>query len=185
MLNFLRSLLIRLRRWDVALSYTLFQGDSAPPPWLASVGAHWGDSWLWAAVAGLFWWRSSLQPDDERAKTRSALVGWLLSTLFVAGVTGLFKSRIRRVRPAQASWLYGRGADVYSFPSGHAARMGALMVWSDALMPVWGSITWPLTVWVLWSRVRLGIHYVGDVAAGWLLGLSLAGVVRWLRSRLA
>ena len=64
--------------------------------------------------------------------------------------------------------------DRHSFPSGHATRIGGLMVVLGAMASPWGAtalVLWGLTVGV--SRVALGVHYAGDIAAGILLGALL------------
>jgi membrane-associated phospholipid phosphatase len=88
----------------------------------------------------------------------------------------------------------------FSFPSGHAAGTAAV-----ALLSAWMLTRYLITWWtpqvVVWtvaigltgavglSRVYLGVHYVSDVVAGWLLGSAWAGGVvligRWwdLRAR--
>lgn len=79
-------------------------------------------------------------------------------------------------------------ADGYSFPSGHATGTAAILVVS-----AWMATRWLVTPWVgrviVWavaigaalvigySRIYLGVHYVSDVLAGWLLGLAWACVV--------
>ena len=79
-------------------------------------------------------------------------------------------------------------ADGYSFPSGHATGTAAILVVS-----AWMVARWLITSWVgrviMWtvaigaalvigySRIYLGVHYLSDVLAGWLLGLAWAGVV--------
>jgi membrane-associated phospholipid phosphatase len=82
----------------------------------------------------------------------------------------------------------------FSFPSGHAAGTAAV-----ALLSAWMLTRYLITWWtpqvVVWtvaigltgavglSRVYLGVHYVSDVVAGWLLGTAWAGGVmlvgRW------
>ena len=51
--------------------------------------------------------------------------------------------------------------------------MLAVMVWGLHLYP----LCWILTIWaplVSLARVALGVHYLVDVAAGWLLGILIA-----------
>jgi undecaprenyl-diphosphatase len=79
-------------------------------------------------------------------------------------------------------------ADGYSFPSGHATGTAAIMVLSAWMVTRWliGGWTARVIVWSMalgaalvigYSRVYLGVHYVSDVLAGWLLGLAWAGIV--------
>ncbi len=89
----------------------------------------------------------------------------------------LLKFSIRRPRP-EGEWgkIY-RITDPHSFPSGHAARSAALAVMGLAIGPPWFGLT--LALWAPWvglSRVALGVHYLSDVVAGWLVG-AVMGVV--------
>lgn len=76
----------------------------------------------------------------------------------------------------------------WSFPSGHAAGTAAI-----ALCSAWVLTRWTLPAWAAqvgaWtvalllvgavglSRIYLGVHYVSDVLAGWVLGALWAGAV--------
>lgn len=76
----------------------------------------------------------------------------------------------------------------YSFPSGHAAGAAAVVLLSAWMLTRY-LITWWTPQVVVWtvavgltgavglSRVYLGVHYVSDVVAGWLLGTAWAGGV--------
>lgn len=133
--------------------------------WLANVGAHLGDSLLWAGITALLWRRAGEQPARKRL-----LLGWMGAFAGAVFVTLAIKRLFRRPRPGGGQFLYGAGADVHSFPSGHGARVGVILVWAEALWPGAGWLAPLLGLWIGWARVALGIHYVGDVLAGVVLG---------------
>jgi undecaprenyl-diphosphatase len=137
---------------------------------LAILFGHSGDSWFWLAGLLLTIWLGSLA-------TRSLGYALIIGILLTAGVVLVIKFSVRRQRP-EGEWgqLY-RKADPHSFPSGHAARAAMLAAVSLALGPSWLGTT--LFIWaplVGLARVATGLHYVSDVAAGWLLG-ALMGLV--------
>jgi len=134
----------------------------------AAFFAHSGDSWFW--VAGLFviW----LAKKGMWHSISALLAG---SIIFQACFVLAIKFLIRRQRP-EGDWgeIY-RKTDPHSFPSGHAVRvcMLAVMAWGLNLNP----LCWILTIWaplVSLARVALGVHYLVDVVAGWILGFLIA-----------
>lgn len=133
----------------------------------AAFFAHSGDSWFW--VVGLFviW----LTSKGFWHVTAALLAG---SIVFQACFVLAIKFLIQRRRP-EGEWgeIY-RKTDPNSFPSGHAVRacMLAVMTWGLHLYP----LCWILAIWaplVSLARVALGVHYLVDVAAGWLLGFLI------------
>ncbi|MDB5348861.1 MAG: rane-associated phospholipid phosphatase [Planctomycetota bacterium] len=130
--------------------------------------------------------------------------GEALFWLVVAGGGRLLsiglKLWFRRHRPPFAHRLVHE--TTFSFPSGHGLFAGAFFVliamvilrestgiprWSRPILIAFGLL---IAVAVGASRIWLGVHYVSDVLAGFLLGLIWAGVavvirfgwVRWFRS---
>ncbi len=77
--------------------------------------------------------------------------------------------------------LISHGAD-NSFPSDHAAVAAAIAVAAALAWRKWAVVVVGLALFVGISRVFAGVHYPGDVAAGWALGASAAGV-SWLAAK--
>ncbi|MEN8041907.1 MAG: phosphatase PAP2 family protein, partial [Actinomycetota bacterium] len=71
-----------------------------------------------------------------------------------------------------------------SFPSGHTASAAAFSGVIGAILPGLRVPMNALAAAVGFSRVYTGVHYPGDVAAGWLLGKGIAAVVVRLLRRL-
>lgn len=126
--------------------------------------AHSGDSWFWLAGLLITWLVSQ---GAWRARALYLAAG--LAVMAVAVI--LLKFTIRRPRPEGEWGQVYRITDPHSFPSGHAARSTALAVMGIAFGPPWFAIA--LVLWAPWvglARVALGVHYLSDVVAGWLIG---------------
>ena len=135
--------------------------------WAATLLAHSGDSQWWL-IAGALIWRLGTNDWDQVGR-RIVIV-----TLAGAVVSGVLKRIIRRPRPEGEAGLLYLEFDRHSLPSGHATRIGSLVLVLGVLMPVWGMLglaTWGLAVG--YARIALGVHYASDIAAGLLLGLAL------------
>ncbi len=127
------------------------------------------------ALAGFLWWRN-----DRRGAAQVALLFALLGTILIALKEGIGRERpdaTRRVVPEEGG----------SFPSGHAAGASALALVGIAVSRRRLSLARDRRVAVIallgyalimgLSRVFLGVHYLSDVIAGWVLGaLSFASV---------
>lgn len=143
---------------------------------LAPVSAHSGDSLIWLLLGGLLW---SRQSDDART-----LALCILGTVLVTSVlSATLKQLFRRRRPTAPTRGFYNAFDRYSFPSGHAVRVGALMILLSTSLPraaIPAVILWGLTVCV--SRIALEVHFVSDVGAGlalgWITGILLL-LVGW------
>jgi undecaprenyl-diphosphatase len=104
------------------------------------------------------------------AVARHALATLVFSHLLVQ----LVKRSVGRPRPSQAMAAASLVAepDRFSFPSGHAAA--ALSV-ALAYAAVWPSFALPILALAMAigaSRVALGVHFPGDVAAGQAIALA-------------
>jgi len=74
-----------------------------------------------------------------------------------------------------------------SFPSSHAANMGAALVLLLLTFGRWGWVFFPLALASGLSRIYLGLHYPSDVMGGYLLGAGIGWgawrVVELLKAR--
>jgi membrane-associated phospholipid phosphatase len=108
--------------------------------------------------------------------------GRLVATLFVAGATSnLAKLTFGRPRPDQSL-----DADVYvpfsgreAMPSGHTTMAFALATaLSDDIHRTWASVgLYTVATGVAWSRLNDNRHWLSDVAAGAVVGVTSAKLV--------
>jgi len=112
------------------------------------------------------------------------LAAWAVVTMAIGGVLGVvLKLLVDRARPSFPEPV--AHASGYSFPSGHALNsflgVGVLLL---VFLPVLSRAGRALAVIVGaavvlltgYDRVALGVHYVSDVVAGWVVALAcLAG----------
>ena len=111
---------------------------------------------------------------------------FLAIVAFVIGATELLKNGLAIPRPPES--LHRIAEDGFGFPSGHATVTTGTLFGLVAVLEGRAK-TWHLVAAGGWAvviaatRVLLGVHYVGDVVAGFLVGLSVAGIALALTSR--
>ncbi len=166
----------RLSRWDERLTTQLHVEPGAVRHAVAVVGAHCGDGplWLlfWLVLIGYGYWR------DLAGLTRGG-AAWIAAAIVGAAITYSIKFWLKRQRPREIDGFYSHKYDAHAFPSGHATRMGTVAVFGFVLFGVWGWFFLALSLWVIWSRAALGVHYLGDVTAGYIIGIFAALLVSW------
>lgn len=104
------------------------------------------------------------------------------------GASGICKPLVARWRPANDPQLmyvvdvvndYRGGR--FGFFSSHAANTFAVSIFVSLLIREY-RLTLALFSWALlncWTRVYLGVHYVGDITVGLLYGILVGGLVYW------
>lgn len=115
-----------------------------------------------------------LGPETARLGAERAL--WLLATSHL--LVQVVKRTVGRPRPsAVCGWVpMADNPDRFSFPSGHAAAAMSIAVAWASVLPALSLPLVALAALVGASRVMLGVHYPGDVAAGQLIALLTAAV---------
>jgi hypothetical protein len=78
-------------------------------------------------------------------------------------------------RPPVTNWLSGVHAPNYSLPSGHAQNSMVMWGWMGLKSRRWwmGTLSVTLIGLIGASRVYIGVHWLGDVVAGWAVGILL------------
>ena len=90
----------------------------------------------------------------------------------------LLKGKVKRVRPFNALEAINKvmpPPDEFSFPSGHSGA--AALFFYCTLIHMSHMFVFVTLIWMLligFSRVYNGVHYPGDVLAGYVMGLSVA-----------
>jgi membrane-associated phospholipid phosphatase len=111
---------------------------------------------------------------------RRRLAAWAFVTTWGSALLGMaVKAAVGRSRPSFVDAV--AHAPGRSFPSGHAlgsmVGCGVLLLVLLAFVPrAWRWLAWLAAAVIVGSvgfaRVGLGVHYVSDVVAGWVLGLG-------------
>lgn len=139
--------------------------------WVSSIGVP-----VLVALVALQWWRR-----EDRTSVRHVLVASGLSFLLGLGLNQLILLFVHRIRPYDAgvSHLLIPPSVDWSLPSDHAtATVAIAATFLLHRMPREGVVFLAASFLMMFSRVYVGIHYVGDVVAGALTG-TIAALLEW------
>jgi membrane-associated phospholipid phosphatase len=160
---------VRVAEWNGAHMPTAAEWVARPLSW---VGGFVGITIIVAVAAAALLW----------AGRRGDALTLVAATLVAQAATDGPKAVFARPRPDVGSAV--PTPDSYSFPSGHA--LTAVVVFG-LLAAIWGRRIGYIAAAVLAlaigaSRVVLNVHYPSDVAAGFLLGLTILVLALAVRS---
>jgi len=166
----------QLQIWDVTLStrFALAPTDARWP--LAARIAHLGDgNWVFGGL--IFVYMTGWLYDTPLLRVRMSVL--LVALLATATIVFIIKYTLRRERPRDPTGFVTIRYDKYSFPSGHSARMSCLAMTILFFNSLMGFMFLLLALMVATARVLVGVHYLGDVVAGFAIGaLTAVGVVQ-------
>jgi diacylglycerol kinase family enzyme/membrane-associated phospholipid phosphatase len=135
---------------------------------------------LWLVIGGLLALRRG-------ALRRGAIRGAGSMAITSALTNAVLKTLFRRARPVHSGRTersLRRSPTSSSFPSGHAASAAAFVTGVAMESLPTGAALAPLGLAVGYSRVHVGVHYPGDVAAGMVVGAGVAAATQhWWRVR--
>lgn len=134
---------------------------------------------LYAAAAAIAWWIWKGRKQALKTLVVVGLAVGLADSLNHRVVKPLFD----RARPEKAGLLpvmRTRSHAGLSFPSNHAANMGAAASALSYAYPPWAPVFALAASLVAYSRVYCGVHYPADVLAGLLLGFLIGRLVAYL-----
>jgi len=127
---------------------------------------------LWIAV-------SLVLISGRSRRRRKAAIGAMTAVAATSAIANVAMKQMARRRRPETVVPVGRRLkqpSSSSFPSGHAASAAAFSGVIGREIPQLALPVNLLAGTVAFSRVYTGVHYPGDVVAGWLLGRSVAGV---------
>ncbi|SEP21502.1 bifunctional phosphatase PAP2/diacylglycerol kinase family protein [Trujillonella endophytica] len=164
------------RHWDSRLHAAVGAIPASPADrWLRRLSTAADHSRLWFAVAALL---AARKGPMRRGAVRG--IGSLAVTSTVANT--VLKTFFARRRPDLSSHgphrLLRRTLSTHSFPSGHAASAAAFATGVAMESPLAGTALAPVALGVGYSRVHVGVHYPGDVLAGFAVGTAVAAASR-------
>jgi undecaprenyl-diphosphatase len=162
------TLIARLHRHDERFLHALVRRRRARLDGLMRAVTHLGDAAV--TVTAAFLLSLGAVPGLVSAGRHAAFA--LVSSHLVVQ---LLKRTVTRSRPAMPTGIEAlvQPPDRFSFPSGHAAStLSVALGLATALPPALAVPLCGVAVTVGLSRCYLGVHYPGDVLAGWALAMA-------------
>src|SRR3954466_15735603 len=170
------------RTWDARLHALVGAlPSSAADRWIRRLSNAANHGRLWLVLAALLGLRKGSLRRGAVRGMGSLAVSSLLVNVVLKRIFGRVRPDLANVR---AHRHLRRSPVTESFPSGHSASAAACATGVAMESSLAGAAVAPLAAAVGYSRVHVGVHYPGDVLAGFLVGGAVAaGTPHWWRVR--
>jgi len=148
--------------------------------------------WFWLPVLALVLW---FLWKHYKKKLGLILIFSILSIVFSDQISGLIKNKVARLRPTHNTEINQQlhlhvfeNGDVYrggkyGFVSAHAANSFSLtLLFIYFFKPINKRLRWLFLLYQLifsYTRIYLGVHYLGDILCGALLGVGCGLFAIW------
>lgn len=150
------------------------------PGWMQKLGEIGTEGGILVFVALLLfqWWRARRR--DDRSMALALLAPAAVAVVYI--LSEGIKLLVREERPCREVTNVTVIAECpepgdWSFPSNHSVIAAAAAATLFVTWRVIGLLALPVAALVAFSRVYVGVHYLHDVAVGYLLGVLLAPVI--------
>ncbi len=166
--------------YGVGVYRDITEWADSSPGWMQTLGeiGTEGGILLFVALLLFQWWRS--RGRDDRSMALALLAPVAVAAVYV--LSEILKVWLHEERPCRDIPNVTTIAECpepgdWSFPSNHSVIAAAS---AATLLITWrliGLLALPVAALIALSRVYVGVHYLHDVAAGYLLGVLLAPLV--------
>jgi membrane-associated phospholipid phosphatase len=148
-------------------------------PWASSLfitASFLGSEYFFLVLIAIGYWTW-----DKQASKRVILL------LLFSSVTNYWlKITLKKPRPPTSNWLPGTTASNYGPPSGHAQNSVTIWGWLGfQSRDKWRRFLYLLIILLVsFSRIYIGVHWLGDVLLGWIVGSVILGLYSVYESRI-
>jgi undecaprenyl-diphosphatase len=128
-----------------------------------------GDGWVWYGLGVMLFFFGGPQRYSAVCAAGTAAVAGIF-------VFKALKKLSHRLRPCQIEphcWSKILPPDQFSFPSGHAMTAFSIALVLSYFYPALQGVLFFLALSIALSRIVLGMHFLSDVLAGIVLGVTL------------
>lgn len=151
---------------------------------------------LWIPVALLFLYMLARKKDYNWTMKIAVVFGLIITITLCDQITSsLFKPLVARFRPSHdieictmLHYVHGYRGGNYGFMSSHAANAFGAAVFGTKIIrnKYFTALLFTTAILVTYSRIYLGVHFLGDVvcgaATGIMISLAVCYILGWLHS---